>query len=220
MADIAVLLIIAVFAVIGVKRGFVRSVVGVLSFAASIALAWILHPVVSDVMVSLGVDITLAEKIRDSIMGYTSAGGEITVLPETVGAAVQAGQIEVVNAVAKSAAGIAMNIVAFTGVLIISRIIIWIAVKLLNILSKLPVVNGFNRIAGLLLGLVQGTAVVYVILALIFAFAPVGTNESVNGFMENSSVAILMYENNPVIDIIMPESTESGNGEKEWIEVN
>ena len=213
MADIIVLLIIAAFAVIGVKRGFIRSVVGVLSFAASIALAWILHPVVSELMMSFGIDITLTERIRESMLGYVTAGGEFTMLPEAVKLAVEAGQLEVVNAVAKSAADMAMNIIAFIGVLILSRVVIWIAIRLLNIMSKLPVINGFNRIAGLLLGLVQGVAVVYIALALIFAFAPVGTNDSINEIMEDSSVAILMYENNPIVDILMPESINQGNGE-------
>ncbi|MEE1049731.1 MAG: CvpA family protein [Clostridia bacterium] len=213
MADIIVLLIIAAFAVIGVKRGFIRSVVGVLSFAASIALAWILHPVVSELMMSFGIDITLTERIRESMLGYVTAGGEFTMLPETVRLAVEAGQLEVVNAVAKSAADMAMNIIAFIGVLILSRVVIWIAIRLLNIMSKLPVINGFNRIAGLLLGLVQGVAVVYIALALIFAFAPVGTNDSINEIMEDSSVAILMYDNNPIVDILMPESINQGNGE-------
>lgn len=213
MADIIVLLIIAAFAVIGVKRGFIRSVVGVLSFAASIALAWILHPVVSELMMSFGIDITLTERIRESMLGYVTAGGEFTMLPEAVRLAVEAGQLEVVNAVAKSAADMAMNIIAFIGVLILSRVVIWIAIRLLNIMSKLPVINGFNRIAGLLLGLVQGVAVVYIALALIFAFAPVGTNDSINEIMEDSSVAILMYDNNPIVDILMPESINQGNGE-------
>lgn len=213
MADIIVLLIIAAFAVIGVKRGFIRSVVGVLSFAASIALAWILHPVVSELMMSFGIDITLTERIRESMLGYVTAGGEFTMLPEAVKLAVEAGQLEVVNAVAKSAADMAMNIIAFIGVLILSRVVIWIAIRLLNIMSKLPVINGFNRIAGLLLGLVQGVAVVYIALALIFAFAPVGTNDSINEIMEDSSVAILMYDNNPIVDILMPESINQGNGE-------
>ena len=184
-----------------------------MSFAASIALAWILHPVVSELMMSFGIDITLTERIRESMLGYVTAGGEFTMLPETVRLAVEAGQLEVVNAVAKSAADMAMNIFAFIGVLILSRVVIWIAIRLLNIMSKLPVINGFNRIAGLLLGLVQGVAVVYIALALIFAFAPVGTNDSINEIMEDSSVAILMYDNNPIVDILMPESINQGNGE-------
>lgn len=203
MADIIIILIIGGFALFGFKKGFVRSVVGILSLAASVVLAWLLYPVVSDMLASLGVKMTLTENIRESLSGYIGGGEELAMLPQGIRTAIESGSAELVSGAAGTAAQITLNIIAFIAVLIAARIIIQIAAKLLNIIAGLPVIGLFNRAAGMLLGALQGIAVVYIIFAVIYAAAPIDGNTRINSMIEESTLAEIMYKNNPIVDIVL-----------------
>lgn len=203
MADIIIFLIIGGFALLGFKKGFVRSVVGILSLAASAVLAWLLYPVVSDILTSIGIKMALTENIQGSLGEYIGGGGELSMLPQGIRAAIESGRAELISSAADTAAQIALNIIAFIAVLIVSRIIIWLAVRLLNIIAKLPVIGLFNRAAGMLLGALQGVAVVYIILTVIYATAPMDGGTEINSMIEESALASVMYENNPIVDVVL-----------------
>lgn len=203
MADIIIFLIIGGFTLFGFKKGLVRSVVGILSLAASVVLAWLLYPVISDILASLGIKMTLTENIQESLSGYIGGGEELAMLPQGIRTAIESGSMELVSSAAGTAAQIALNIIAFIAVLIVSRIIIQIAAKLLNIIARLPVIGLFNRAAGMLLGALQGVAVVYIILAVIYATAPMDGGTKMNSMIEESALASVMYENNPIVDVVL-----------------
>ena len=203
MADIIIFLIIGGFTLFGFKKGLVRSVVGILSLAASAVLAWLLYPVISDILASLGIKMTLTENIQESLSGYIGGGEELAMLPQGIRTAIESGSMELVSSAAGTAAQIALNIIAFIAVLIVSRIIIQIAAKLLNIITRLPVIGLFNRAAGMLLGALQGVAVVYIILAIIYATAPMDGGTKMNSMIEESALASVMYENNPIVDVVL-----------------
>lgn len=203
MADIIIFLIIGGFALFGFKKGFVRSVVGILSLAASVVLAWLLYPVISHILASLGIKMTLTGSIQESLSGYIGGSEEFAMLPQGIRAAIESGSMELVSSAADTAAQIALNIIAFIAVLIVSRIIIQIASKLLNIIARLPVIGLFNRAAGMLLGALQGVAVVYIILAVIYATAPMDGGTKMNSMIEKSALVSVMYENNPIVDVVL-----------------
>lgn len=202
-ADIVVILIIAGFAIFGYKKGLVRSVVGILSLAASIALAWILYPVVADLLVTFGVDTLLFENIQSMIGGVIGGDTELQALPEVIKAAAESGRNGLIDSAAGAATQIVLNIIAFLSVLILSRIIIWIGIRVLNILSKLPVIGFFNRAGGLLIGALQGAIVVYIVLAIVYAAVPLRNSPDINKAMESSALAGKMYQENPIINIFV-----------------
>lgn len=209
MADIIVVLIIAVFALLGYKKGFVKSVVGILSFVASMVLAWFLYPVAADLLKTFGVESALFESIQNTVGSYV--GGDLDALPEAIRSAAEVGKDGIVYGVAEGAAKVILNIIAFICVMILSRIIIWIGVRLLKILSSIPVISFFNRIGGLLLGIFQGILVIYVILTIVFAVEPLKTSEGISRAVKESVITAQMYKNNPIVDIFAADTKDEGN---------
>ena len=65
--DIIILIIIVLLGVLGARRGFVKSVIGILSLAASVALAWMLYPVIAEILESIGVKNAIYETIYNNI---------------------------------------------------------------------------------------------------------------------------------------------------------
>ncbi len=206
MADILVVLIVTVFAILGYKKGFVKSVVGILSLAASIVLAWVLYPIAADLLKTFGVENVLFESIQRTAENYI--GGEFESIPAAMRSVAEAGANGIVYGVAEGGAKIVLNIIAFICVMIASRIIIWVGVRLLKILSSIPVISLFNRVGGLFLGVCQGILIVYLLLTMIFAIEPLKNIDLISMAVKDSEITAKMYENNPVTNIFKDTNDE------------
>ena len=203
--DIIVIAIIATSAVFGYKRGFLRSIIGMLSLIASIALAWVLYPVVSDLLTSMGFRDIVFEKIQEVMSSYIGTSEQISALPQFMQSAVVTGSGEILFSTATTVAETILNIISFIAVLIIARIIIWIAQKLLIALSKMPIIGFLNRIAGLIFGALQGLLITFILFSLIYAIVPMSDNSSLYGSIENSVIAGKIYNSNPIINIFVSD---------------
>ncbi len=153
-ADIIVAAILLIFAVVGFKRGFIKSIASTVSLVASFVLAWMISPAVADFLILLGVKEQIYEKVSATL---GSGGAEsLSALPEAVSNAIMTGQADVLTKTAISVAEICVNIIAFVSVLIIVRILIWILVKTLNLIAKLPVISFLTEASDLSSGRRRG----------------------------------------------------------------
>ena len=210
-ADIIVAAIMLIFAVAGFRRGFIKSVASTVSLVASFVLAWMISPAVADFLILLGVKEQIYEKVAATL---GSGGAEsLSSLPEAVRDAIMAGQADALTKTAISVAEICVNIIAFVSVLIIVRILIWILVKTLNLIAKLPVISFFNRSLGLAFGAAQGILVVFILMTVLQAVAPMQDNPKLMQTIESSYITKTVYENNPITRLIYKDKilTETEN---------
>ncbi len=218
--DIIVVVIITFFAIWGFKRGFVKSIVGMLSLAASLILAWMLYPVISQLLETVGVKTAIYESIQN-VLYENIQNDSIANLPKFLQATALDGQKAMIDGTALGAAKMVLDIVSFIVVLIVLRVIIWIAKKLLIVMSEMPIIGFFNRIAGLLFGAAQGILIVFILFTVIFAISPLRENIGIVEAVNTSTVAKPLYDVNPIVNIFdfaseetMPETeTETRNGE-------
>lgn len=206
--DIIILIIIAVLFVIGAKRGLVKSVIGILSFAASIALAWILYPVIAEILESVGVKSVIYEAIYNNIISAINEGQSPDTFPQIIRYAVESGEAAISQSVANSVAVTAINLIAFILVLVVSKIIIFMASKILIKISNISIIGFFNRILGGIFGAIQGVLIVYILLTAIYALSPLRENPAIGEGIENSKIAGMMYQNNPITEMIESEGAD------------
>lgn len=193
--DIIILIIIVLLGVLGARRGFVKSVIGILSLAASVALAWMLYPVIAEMLESIGVKNAIYETIYNNIASAISTGQSPDAFPQIMRQAIESGEAAISQSVANSAAVTVLNAIAFILVLIVSKVIIFLASKILIKISNFSIIGFFNRIFGGLFGVLQGILIVYVALTIIYAVAPLRENPVISTEIENSAVAKYMYGN-------------------------
>lgn len=191
--DIIILIIIVLLGVLGARRGFVKSVIGILSLAASVALAWMLYPVIAEILESIGVKNAIYETIYNNIASAISTGQSPDAFPQIMRQAIESGEAAISQSVANSAAVTVLNAIAFILVLIVSKVIIFLASKILIKISNFSIIGFFNRIFGGLFGVLQGILIVYVALTIIYAVAPLRENPVISTEIENSAVAKYMY---------------------------
>ncbi len=195
--DLLLLAIIIVSAAVGVRRGFVRTIMGFVTFLASLLGAWYLTKPVSDWLS----ETFLAERITDPVaqiirqlfvpsLDQSEAVPKLfSDMPDTLssllsrfGAApaeaqtAASGSADAAQAIAAFLAQPAVRAISdalaflllFFGITLALSII----TAVLNMIFKLPVLSALNRAGGLLLGLIIGALYAWVIAHVLGISAP------------------------------------------------
>ncbi len=198
--DIIVLIALAIFTVSGLKKGFVGNLVGFISLVASVILAWILYPVIADMLMGVGIRDYVYNAVLQKI--NPDSGAMLETIPEFLQSSVKAGTEAATIQATSSITDVILNILAFLIVLLVSRIIIFIAEKVLKIAVKLPILKGINRLLGALTGFLKGIIIVYIIGMIAFVVYPVGKESQA---VKESYFVEKMYNNNPVVNSMVKE---------------
>ena len=194
LADIVLIAIIVLFVVLGIRKGFVKTVFGLCSIVISIALALSLHPIVSNVLEQSPVN----DFVQEQVLGMLPEG-EVTeslALPGFLQDTVSEAEAKTKDAIAGGIAGVALKIISMILVFILVQMILWILSLTLNLITKLPVIHGFNKLLGGVSGAVSGILVVYLVLGLLTFTTALDKTTAISEMVEDSLVASTMYENN------------------------
>lgn len=185
MADIILVAVIAVFALRGAKRGFARSVVGILSTVLSIAVGALLYRSVSGIIYSSQIGETVRKGIESFLTENTS--GMVSGLINTQGG------LDVLTM-------ISVNAISFVVVIVLSKIIVSLIASAVNIASRLPLIKQANSLLGMAVGILSGCVFCYIAAGVLSAM---GANfPNLIKMIEDSVIAILFYENNVITNIL------------------
>lgn len=99
-------------------------------------------------------------------------------------------------------ASLAINIISFLVVFIIVTIILRIVINILDLVSKLPVLNQINKMGGLILGLLMGVTIVWILCLLISLLSTNASFTNLILMMQKSPITRFLYENNILLDIV------------------
>ena len=210
MLDILAALVFVFFILRGYRNGFMKSAYRAAAFFAALALAYILYPYVRDILLEGGPGSAVHARILGN---FESSDGEgifsALMLPGYLRSMADNAQIALSDAVAGFLTGLTVNVAAFLIVVIAERLIIAVVGGLVHIVSRLPVISFFDRGLGVVMGIAESVLLIYLILAVVFAAAPLGADPSVYDYISESTLVKTMYENNPIIEIAMPTDYES-----------
>ena len=185
MADIILALVIAVFALRGAKRGFARSVVGVISTVLSIAVSIFLYHGVAEIIYTS----PIGETVRKGIEGFLAEN--------TSGA--MSGLINMQGGI-DALTMLSVNAISFAVVIILSKIIVSFVAGTVNVAARLPIIKQANSLLGMAVGILSGCVFCYIAAGVLSAM---GANfPSVIEMIENSIVARIFYENNLITNIL------------------
>jgi len=209
---------------IGAWRGFVRTVLGFGSFILAIFLTNMLYPHVGRFLRGFdGLFSTLTTTIR-SVMGldalvYTESRAAqveiINALP--LPASFQQSLIENNNSIIYNAlgatgfvdyiaaflAGIIINIISMVIVFVLVFVGLMVFSRLLNLITKLPVLNSLNKLLGGVLGAVWGLILTWLVLGIVVIYLSAGAQVDVPALLENSAIAGPMNDANFAVQFIL-----------------
>lgn len=214
IADFVLIGVIALFVIFGVARGLVKSLFGLGSILLSIILALTLYPVVTEVLQESPVGAFVQGNV-ENLLGQKEAATDEAQMPES--GETQAPLPEVIQGTLEEAAqqtkqvlvvrvtDAALNIISMLIVFILVKIILWIAARVLDLATKLPVIHGCNKLLGGVFGGVSGVLVVYLLLGLLTFTTLLNTTTDFGRTVQNSLLISQMYENNILLYFLQPK---------------
>lgn len=221
-ADIVVLVILAISILTAYKDGFVKTCFDFFSTIVSLILAYKLYPTSSAWLRSTGwfdtikssVESTLhiKEVVTDmTLSAQTSLINSLELPSFLKSALVENNNTEVYGVlnvsqiedyISSYIANICINVVAMVGTFLVVLIIIKIIAGVIDLVSKLPVINFFNKTAGAILGLAKGVLIIWVVCMVITFFYSKPALQPILLAIQQSTIAKFFYNNNMLIFMV------------------
>lgn len=185
MIDIIFVAIIILTAYIGAKRGLIRTLMGVLTTAVSAVLSMVLYRPVALILSDSGVGNALRVYI-EKIINENAQNINALMIQSTVEASTR----------------LVVDAISFAVVIILSKIIISVVARAMNIVAKFPLIRQANSLLGLVLGVISGILICYISIGILGAAVQYETAENIVRAIENSNIALYFYQNNVITDIL------------------
>lgn len=186
MADLILICFIALFAFSGMKRGFIKTIVGLASTLISLVLTLFAYPAVSDFLHKLGV----GEAIKNIILEMLAKKEQVNL------------GLGIMETTAEASSVIVVNVISFIAVVILTKFVLALLIKSLNIITKLPVIKQANSLLGMIAGLLSGILVSYTLIGVLGALNDNNVILVVKEQLDSSLLAVLMYRDNVITEVL------------------
>lgn len=211
--DIIVILIIALSVFLGYRKGLIALSIKLFAVIIALIATLILYKPISALIIN---NTNLDENIQNAIIEkannseeeqketsnkeeeQTNSNNEITRTTENQEGNIVEQSVEekIIPEVAKE---LSINIINI-GVIIILYFLIKIALHFVtaiaNIVAKIPIIKQFNKIGGIIYGLLRGILLIYVILLIISFIGEINPENKLHNQINQSLLTKEMYQNN------------------------
>ena len=214
--DAIILGILVLCIALGYRKGLTGSLLKIISFVLAIVIAFILFkPVSSFIIDKTNWDENLEQGIRDTILNNDKQEEVATqednqnmpsVMLEYINSAVENAGNEakeaVVDATARQVAVMIINAGVWFALFLVARIILIFVKGLANIITSLPIIKQFDKLGGIIYGLVEAFIVIYALLAVLSFISPVVSGTGILDAVQKSFIGSVMYNNNLLLKLI------------------
>ena len=108
----------------------------------------------------------------------------------------------IVESTARNVATTIINIGVLIALFLVSRIVLIFIKGLTQLITKLPVIKQFDKLGGIIYGLLEALVIIYVILTILSLISPLISNSGIIQAIENSFIGSVMYDNNLLLKLI------------------
>ena len=211
-----VLAFLAVMVIIGIKNGFVKMLFSLVSLIATIILTIIIGPHVATYLKeNTSVYETVQQKtcmfIESALIKMEEEAGESKKiedlpLPDVIKEKLLENNNEetydlfgaesLEEYISEYVSGVAINAIAFCATFIVVFIVIKLVVYFLDLISKLPLLNGLNRTLGAALAFLEGMIVLWILCLVVTAGAGSEWGQNLLAMINESEFLSFIYNNN------------------------
>lgn len=212
--DLVIIGIIALCVLVGYHKGLTGSLLKIVSFVLALVIAFILFKPISNFIIDkTDWDENLEQAIRQSILKNEEEPKEETkkenmpdVITDYINNAVEkAGndaKTAIVDSTARDVSIMIINIAVAIALFIISKILLLLVKGLADLLTKLPVIKQFDKLGGIVFGILQSLVIIYIALAIISFASPMMSETGIIEGLQKSYIGSMMYNNNLLLKII------------------
>ena len=210
IVDLIIVGILVLCMFLGYKRGLTGSLLKIVTFILALIIAFILFKPVSNFIIN---NTKLDENLESSIKSMfleveenDTSSNMPTAMTDYINKVIEDAADDAKTAVVETAArDVAISIINLGVVIvvyIIARIILIFVKGIASLITKLPVIKQFDKLGGIIFGLLKALVIIYVILAIISFVSPVITDSGVIDAINQSFIGKGMYNNNILLEIV------------------
>ena len=216
--DLIILAILVLCIALGYHKGLTGVLLKLVSFVLALVIAFILFkPVSSFIIDKTNWDENLEQGIRNMILSNdetTQVDENVkdenqsmpTVMMEYINKTVENAGNEakeaIVDATARDVSVTIINAAVWIGLFFVARIILIFVKGLANLITKLPVIKQFDKLGGIVYGMLQSVVIIYGILAVISFISPTLNGTGITDGIQKSFIGSMMYNDNLLLKII------------------
>lgn len=189
--DIIVFAFILISVLLGYKKGLISLGIHLVAVIVALVIAFILYrPIGNLVINTTSIDESLEQTIQGQIESAAESGlGEDNALVKNVGEGLTQ----------ETSRSLAINIIYGVTMLIlfiILRLCLVFINSIANAIAKLPILKQFNKLGGVLYGLLRGIIIVYAILLIIGLIITLNPEGALNQTISQTYLTKMMIEHN------------------------
>ena len=200
--DIITAALIVIPMAIGMAKGVVYIAARALGWIGALAAAFFLNPLVSKGLGGSFVGEIVYGSLEEKFAGPTQTVEKATEdVPQIIGNGINAAASETADALVQTMGGLIISVMSFVAVALILRLVATIIIRTSSKkgASSIPVIGRLNKLAGMLVGGIEGLLLAFLFLAAlipIMNMAPPETAESIADGLRYSYLAGPLYDGN------------------------
>lgn len=200
--DLIIIGIVLLFTFIGYKRGLVKIAFSLCTFFIALIISLILYKPISALVIN---NTEIDEKIEDTIVQKILPEGMSKTdefeLKDDIYHILLKENKQSIQGIAETFSSKIIETVVLLLIFIIAKIVLRFVTFLADLVAKLPFLNTFNHLGGIIFGCLQGCLIVLVIFALASLFTPMLDKNLINN-INDSKIGSKIYEHNLLLDFI------------------
>lgn len=214
--DAIILGILVLCIALGYRKGLTGSLLKIVSFVLALVIAFVLFKPVSNFIIDkTDWDENLEQGIRDTILSSNKQEEKVSeeenqnmpsvmldYINKTVENAGNEAKEAVADATARQVAVMIINAGVWFALFLVARVILIFVKGLTKIITSLPIIKQFDKLGGIIYGLVEAFVVIYAILAVLSFISPVVSGTGILDAVQKSFIGSVMYNNNLLLKLI------------------
>lgn len=214
--DAIILGILVLCIALGYRKGLTGSLLKIVSFVLALVIAFVLFKPVSNFIIDkTDWDENLEQGIRDTILSSNKQEEKVSeeenqnmpsvmldYINKTVENAGNEAKEAVADATARQVAVMIINAGVWFALFLVARVILIFVKGLTKIITSLPIIKQFDKLGGIIYGLVEAFVVIYAILAVLSFISPVVSGTGILDAVQKSFIGSAMYNNNLLLKLI------------------
>ena len=185
MADLIIIVTLLIFTLLGMKKGFISTLLGFASTIISFVLTSVVYKPVAAIL-------------------YASPLGEIarSVVEKSLTENVKGGEFLAKTAAVESGAMLIINALTFVLIIILVKVLVSLLVGVAKIASKIPLIKQANSLLGGAIGLISGAFITYIVIGVLITLGDSGTWTVAAESIRESSLASFFASGNLVSELV------------------
>ncbi len=197
--DVIVIVLFVLMMIYGYKKGCISIVAKLISVIVALVLAYFLANTVGGYIETTEIGIKITTSIEKVVADEFSKSQESTII-----AALQ-DKLNITNEkdIIQKIIDYVFIGIGFIAVFVISRLVLWIAEKILESIFELPILKTFNKLGGVITSAVLFLVEISILLAIIKSLSAIAFIGGVVNVIESSVITKTLYDHNIFTSLIL-----------------